>query len=78
MSVSAVETFRIDCPFCDKPHTAEFFDELEEQVMACRERLMEKARAGDRGAARKLGLPWAFDEDEFDRYTVTTESLVPR
>lgn len=76
--IPAVETVRIPCPFCDRMHCGEFFDEADEQVMACRERLMESAKKGDRSAARKLGLLWAHDESEFDLYTITTESLVPR
>jgi hypothetical protein len=68
MSATAVDTIRIPCPFCDRMHSGEFWDEVDEQVMACR----------DQVSPRKRGDLIAFEPDEFDRYTITTESLIPR
>ncbi len=68
MSAAAAEAIRIACPFCDRMHTGDFLDEIDEQIMACR----------DRVSPRKRGDLAAYDPDEFDRYIVTTESLIPR
>lgn len=66
--MAAVETIRIPCPFCDRMHEGEFWDEVDKQVMVCRERV----------SPRKRGDLAAYDPDEFDGYTITTESQVPR
>ena len=68
MGSAPVEIIRIPCPFCDRMHTGEFWDEVDEQVMACR----------DRVSPRKRGDLAAYDPEEFNLYTITTESLVPR
>lgn len=66
--MAADETIRIPCPFCDKMHTGEFWDEVDEQVMACR----------DRVSSRKRGDLAAYDPEEFNSFIVTVESQVPR
>lgn len=68
MSTAPVKTIRVGCPFCDRMHEGEFEDEVDEQIMACR----------DRVSPRKRGDLAAYDPDEFDRFTITTESLIPR
>lgn len=32
-------TYRVDCPFCHMPHEGPYADEIQAQVMACRERV---------------------------------------
>lgn len=68
MSAAAVATIRIPCPFCDEMHTGEFWDEVDEQIMKCRNHV----------SARKRGDLAAYDPEEFIFYTVTTEALLPR
>lgn len=67
MSTVAIETIRIPCPFCDRVHTGEYWDEVDEQVMDCRDRVSPKKR----------GDLLAFKPGEFDRNTITTESQIP-
>lgn len=65
----AVETIRIPCPFCDHVHAGEFWEDVDEQIMRCRER----------AAPRKRGDLAAYDPEEFSRYAIATvESLIPR
>lgn len=59
---------RARCIFCERDHEAEYYDELDKQFMACR----------DRVSPRKRGDLAAYDPEEFNHFTITTESLIPR
>lgn len=47
----------IFCPFCDRMHTGEFLDEIDEQIMACR----------DKASVERRGDVAAFDWSAFER-----------
>lgn len=51
---------RIPCPFCDRMHEGDYWDDAEEQVMECRER----------ASARKRGDLEAYAPEELEGFTV--------
>jgi len=37
-----VPPYLVSCPFCAQVHRSEFFDDIEEGIMACRDRFSER------------------------------------
>ena len=53
-----------DCPFCKRTHRSPYVDELEEAVMACRERV----RPDDRGSLETWEDPGSWPVSEIEAF----------